>query len=158
MKHRNATAEIEDIVNRYIGLSDGMRFAEKRQFWDADEDTPLLAPEEVGAPLVGWQAIEKYWGATRATLQSLRTECWDIVVNPMSETEAIALFKQRWVARMTAPEYLAAAPLASTVRVSMGLRRRAATWKIFMSVESHVDGVEYFRDVVARRAVTLSTP
>lgn len=152
------TAEIEAIVTRYIGLSDGMRFAEKRGFWDAEEATPVLAPEEVGTPLIGWQQIEDYWGVTRTSLQSLKTECWDIVVNPLSESEAIALFKQRWVAQMSAPALLAAAPLASTVRVSMGLRRRNATWKIFMSVESHVDGVEYFRDVIARRAVMQSTP
>lgn len=158
MKQQTLTAGIEDVISRYIGLSDGMHFVEKRGFWDAEEAAPLLAPEEVGAPLVGWQAIEQYWGATRTTLQSLKTECWDIVVNPLSENEVIALFKQRWVAQMSAPALLAAAPLASTVRVSMGLRRRNATWKIFMSVESHVDGVEYFRDVVARRAVMQSTP
>jgi len=158
MKMRAVTAEIEDVVTRYIALSEGMRFAAKRSFWDTEEATPLLAPEEVGAPLVGWQQIEAYWGATRTSLQSLRTECWDIVVNPLSESEVLALFKQRWVAQMSGPALLAAAPLASTVRVSMGLRRRSATWKIFMSVESHVDGVEYFRNVVARRAVMRSTP
>jgi len=158
MKLCALTAEIEDVVTRYIGLSDGMRFAEKRDFWDREEDTPLLAPEEVGTPLVGWQQIEAYWGATRTSLQSLRTECWDMVVNPLSGNEALAVFKQRWIAQMSGPALLAAAPLASTVRVSMGLRRRDATWKIFMSVESHVDGVEYFRDVVARRAVMQSAP
>ena len=157
MNTRNSTDEIEELITRYIALSAGMRFAEKRAFWDEEETTPVLAPEELGVPLLGWREIDAYWGETRSALLSLQTEYWDLVVSPLSDSIAIALFKQRWVSKMAGPAYLAGAPLASTVRVTMGLRRRRQTWKIFMSVESHVDGVAYFRSVLAHRAVTLSS-
>lgn len=147
---------IEALIGRYVALSEGMRFAEKRAFWDEEEPNPVLKPEEVGAPLVGWAAIDGYWRDTRSALASLKTDCWDFTLNPLSEDVVLALFKQRWVARMNGPVYLSAAPIASTVRVTMGLRRRDAGWKIFLAVESHVDGIEYFRNVFSRRAVTLA--
>lgn len=145
-------ATIEHLVRGYIALSSGMRFAEKRAYWDAEEPLPVLAPEESAAPLVGWEAIERYWGGSRETIADLRTECFDVHVNLLAPDLALAIFRQHWTATMAGPTYLAGAPLAATVRATFALRKRAAGWRIFASVEAHVDGAEYFRSLYRDRA------
>ena len=146
-------AEFRRFVDTYIHLSTGMKFEEKRELWDPEEACPVLIPEEAQEPLVGWPAIEGYWQNTRHTLHSLTTEWWDLHVQRLSGDEALLLFKQRWRARMHESAYFSAEALASTVRVTMGVRRRPAGWRIFMSTESHLDGVEYFRAIYSQRAL-----
>jgi hypothetical protein len=146
-------AEFLRFIDSYIHLSTGMRFEEKRRLWDSEEPCPVLIPEEADQPLVGWPAIEGYWQNTRHTLQSLTTEWWDLTVQRLSDDEVLLLFKQRWCAEMQASAYFSTRPLASTVRVTMGARRRADGWRIFMSTESHLDGVEYFRALYGQRAL-----
>jgi ketosteroid isomerase-like protein len=146
-------AAIERLVREYVGLSAGMRFAEKRAYWDADEPNPVLAPEESGGPLVGWEAIENYWRGSREAITDLRTECFDVHVNVLAPDLALAVFRQHWTATMSGgPKYLGAAPLAATVRATYALRRRGGEWRIFAIVEAHVDGAEYFRSLYRNRA------
>jgi ketosteroid isomerase-like protein len=152
----NDRDSIERLVRDYIALSKGMQFEAKRGFWDVDEPHPVLAPEEAAAPLVGWDAIERYWGASSGAMKDLATDCFDVHVNLLSSDLALAVFRQRWVATMAGPDYLAGAPLASTVRATFVLRRCAGAWKICTSVEAHVDGVTYFRELYEARAATRS--
>lgn len=133
------------LVHAYIGLSKGQRYEEKRAFWDAQEPTPVLSPEESNAPHVGWPAIGAYWNHARGSMASLETECWDVEPVLLSPSLALVTFKQRWRAVMSGDGPLTGTPIAATVRVSMALRKRGHDWKIFMSVESHVDGPTYFR-------------
>lgn len=145
-------AAIERLVREYIALSTGLRLGQKRAYWDPDEPTPVLAPEEAAAPLVGWEAIERYWSGSRESIAELRTECFDVHVNPLGPDLALAIFRQHWTATMAGRGYLAGVPLAATVRATFALRRKADGWRIFASVEAHVDGAEYFREVYRRRA------
>jgi hypothetical protein len=141
-------------LNKYIGLSHGMRFDEKRAMWDLDEPTPVLSPEEVMQPLIGWPAIERYWGETRESIESLSTEWWDLHVQRLSPDFALLLFKQRWRAIMIPASIFSDKHIASTVRVSMGVRKLSDEWRIIFSVESHVDGVVYFRALYAQSMLT----
>lgn len=145
-------AAIEHLVRAYVALSSGLRFAEKRAYWDEDEPSPVLAPEETATPLVGWDAIERYWSGSRESIADLRTECFDVHVNLLAPDLALAIFRQHWTATMAGPAYLAGAPLAATVRATFALRKRPAGWRIFASVEAHVDGAEYFRSLYRQRA------
>jgi ketosteroid isomerase-like protein len=145
-------AAIEHLIREYVALSAGMRFQEKRAYWDPEEPSPVLAPEEAPRTLVGWEAIERYWGGSRETIADLRTECFDVHVNLLGPDLAAAIFRQHWTATMSGPRYLGGAPLAATVRATWLLRRRAAGWRIFAVVEAHVDGAEYFADLYRRRA------
>jgi hypothetical protein len=138
------------LVRAYIALSKGQRYEEKRAFWDAEEPQPLLSPEESNAPHIGWPAIETYWSHARGSMASLETECWDIEPLLLSPGFALVTFKQRWTAVMSGQGPLTGVPIAATVRVSMAFRKRDGRWRIFMSVESHVDGATYFRALYAR--------
>jgi hypothetical protein len=140
------------LVRDYIALSKGQRYEDKRGFWDADEPHPVLSPEESNEAHIGWPAIENYWGHSRGSMASLETECWDIEPTPLSPTLALITFKQRWTATLSGQGPLTGTPIAATVRVSMAVRKRGADWKIFMSVESHVDGPTYFRALYEARA------
>lgn len=144
--------EIEAVVDRYVELAGGNRFAERRELWDGDEPMPLLHPEEIAEPMVGWPAIEHYWNAISSDVEWFRTERLDLTVNPLGPDEALAVYAHRWTARLVPPGLLARAPIGAVVRVSMGLRKRAQSWRIFTVVESHVDGVAYFQELYRRRA------
>ncbi len=144
--------ELVGFVRAYIALSKGMRFEEKRRFWDDGEPQPVLAPEEAPAPLIGWFAIDGYWNASRQAMASLRTICFDFHVNRLGPAMALVAFKQRWRAELAGSGPLASAPLAATVRSSWVLRRREEGWRIVCVVEAHVDGAQYFRDLYAERA------
>jgi hypothetical protein len=137
------------LVRAYIALSAGQRYREKRAFWDAEEPQPLLSPEESSAPHIGWPAIEAYWARSRGSIESLHTECRDIEPLLLAPRLALVTFTQRWRGTLRGEGPLGGMPLAATVRVSMGLRKRAQDWRIFMSVESHVDGPTYFRTLYA---------
>lgn len=148
-------SEIETLralVRDYIMLSKDQRYAEKRAFWDLEEPRPVLSPEESNAPHIGWDAIEKYWSHARGSMASLETVCWDIEPILLCPSLALITFKQRWMATMSGQGPLTGTPIAATVRVSMALRKRDGAWKIFMSVESHVDGPTYFRTLYEQRS------
>jgi hypothetical protein len=145
--------ELVEFVRGYIALSKGMRFEEKRLFWDAAEPHPVLAPEEAAEPLVAWTAIDGYWKSSRQAMASLRTLCFDFHVNRLGPALALVAFKQRWLAELAGSGPFASAPLAATVRSTWLLRRREAGWRIVCSVEAHIDGVQYFRDLYAERAL-----
>jgi hypothetical protein len=149
--------EIARFLDRYIGYSRDMDFDAKRACWDADEPTPVLAPEESLVPHVGWGALERYWNSSRAEMSSLSTTWSELVVTPLTERMVVAAFKQTWTATLRGTGPLTGAPIAATVRANLLLRRSAAQWRIVASVEAHVDGAEYFLDLYRRR-VAASAP
>lgn len=136
---------IEALVHAYLALSSGADLGAKRAFWDADEPFPLLAPEELPQALIGWAAIDRYWSETGALLDGLHTELLSIHARRLTQDWATAIYAQRWRASIPSAAALLPRPIASTVRVMMGLRQRASGWRICSIVEGHVDGVEYFR-------------
>ncbi len=151
MNTRASDQEIADFVRAYVALSKGKRFAEKRALWDADEPFPLLHPEEASVALVGWPALNAYWSHSNAVMRDLETQCWDIGVTWLGPGNAIATYLQRWRATLENASSLLSGPIASTVRVVLGVRNRGPGWRVFCCVESHVDGVEYFRLLLQTR-------
>ena len=136
-------ARLATLLNDYVSLSKGMRFAEKRAFWDADETAPVLSPEEAEGRLVGWDQIEAYWAMTRNTLSDLQSECWGLLIQPVSPRLAIVLFNLGWTAQVAGLSH--GTPLGAHVRVTAALRHKPEGWRIFSYIESHVDAVEYMR-------------
>lgn len=134
------------LIDAYVARSAGMRFEEKRGFWDADEPSPVLKPEEEAAPLVGWPAIEGYWQRTRSLLGSLQSKHWGLHLVPLDSDTILALYNMIWSAEVDGP-FLGGSPLAAHVRVTMALRRRPAGWRVFAVVESHVDGDVFVRQL-----------
>ena len=132
-------ADIHALVQTYVDYSNGKRFGQKRTCWDAEEPSPVLSPEEEPFPLVGWQAIDDYWGRSGSVLSSLQSRCWGIHVSLLNERYALALYNLFWRADVNGP-FLGGAPLGAHVRVTAMLRRKKAGWRIFASIESHVDG------------------
>lgn len=110
-------------VELYVALSKGMRFEEKKAFWDADEVRPLLKPEESATVLVGWPAITDYWSQTRRSLKNLESRCWDVSPVQLDQDLALVIFKLAWRAEVDGP-FLSGAPLGALVRVSAFLRRK----------------------------------
>jgi hypothetical protein len=145
-------AAIRALVRDYVGLSASRRFPERIRYWDAEEPCPVLVPEEAPDPLVGWEALRAYWAATRGAVAGFRTDVGEILVNRLAPDHAIAVFAQRWHARMADGPLLGEERLSAEVRVAFALRRREGLWRIFAAVESHVDGIEYFRRLYRRRA------
>ena len=139
---------IVDFVTAYVALSKGKRFEDKRALWDADESQPLLRPEESGSALVGWPAIDAYWSRSKETMRDLETRFWDFGVTRLADDIALVTYAQRWRAHMADASSLLSGPIASTVRVVMALRNRGSGWRVFLCVEGHVDGVEYFRSLI----------
>ncbi len=137
-----AAGDLTQLVETYVGLSKGMRFEEKRAFWDAEEARPLLKPEESPTALIGWPAITDYWTQTRRSLRNLESRCWDVSAVQLERDLALVIYKLAWRAEVDGP-FLSGAPLGALVRVSAFLRFRGGAWKFFAYVEGHLDAVAF---------------
>src|SRR6476469_8536112 len=100
----------------YVALSKGMRFEEKRAYWDVEEVHPVLSPEESERCWVGWDEIEAYWALTKGALLDLESNCWDMTIQPVSSNVAIILFNLGWTARVKGLSETT--PLGAHVRVT----------------------------------------
>ncbi len=147
--------QIERLLTEYLALAQGGRFLQRRRFWDADEPMPILAPEELTQPLIGWAAIEAYWSATAAGVAEFRSDCSALTLNVLAPDCVMAVFRQDWRAQMRAGSDLGSEPLAASVRVSMAWRRRDPDWRIFASFESHLEAGEYARSLARARAAQI---
>jgi len=148
---------ITALVKDYVALSADGCFAEKRAFWDRDEPNPLLWPEEADLPISGREAMDRYWNETGGMLQGLKTVAWDIHVHCLGD-HAVAGYTHRWQGRLVGMEALLPRAIASSVRVTMALRRKPEGWRVFALIEGHVDGAVYFRDLARRLAQSAASP
>jgi hypothetical protein len=137
-------------VEHYVSLSKGKRFDAKRALWDPEESQPILRPEEATQAFVGWPALERYWSHSNSVMRDLETRCWGFHVHRLSAQAALVTYTQRWKASLTDAASLLSGPIASTVRVVLALRDRGSGWRIYLCIESHVDGVEYARALLRR--------
>lgn len=145
-------AALRSLIEDYVALSKGMRFAEKRTFWDVDEPMPVLSPEESERLWRGWDEIEAYWTATKGALVDLQSDCWGILIQPLSSKLALALFNLGWTAHVEGLSNGTA--LGAHVRVTAALRRKPEGWRFFSYIEGHVDAVEYMRSYYRAKAVS----
>ena len=116
-------------------------FAGLRQLWDDGEPAPVYIAEEAPAPLLDWDAIEAYWGATRGATRSLRIETWNLVVRELPEGLASAVYDMRWIGDFTGYPR----PIGGDLRVSALFRARPRGWRFIHYVEAPLAPIAYFK-------------
>jgi hypothetical protein len=112
-----------------------------RALWDTDEAAPLYVAEEAPAPLFDWPQIEAYWRATREATAGIRLETWNLVVRPLPEGLASAVYDLRWIGSFKGY----ARPIGGDLRVAALLRRRPAGWRFVHYVEAPLAPIVYLR-------------
>lgn len=142
--------DLTALIRDYLAHSSGMRFEDKRRFWDDQEPSPVLKPEEEPIPLVGWTVINDYWQRTRSDLESLESTQRGLQFVELDQDTVLALYHMTWSAVVNGP-FLRGSPLVAHVRVTMALRRKPDGWRIFAVVESHVDGEVFLRQLYKAR-------
>jgi hypothetical protein len=135
----NVAPEVIELVQRYVGYSEGMNFEAKRALWDADDPAPLLMPEEAHEPLIGWPAITAYWSKSRMTMENLKSRTANHRVRLVAPNIALMTYDMRWVATLAGPANVARKPIAADVRVTALLRGKPEGWRFFHLMEGPVD-------------------
>lgn len=133
------TAELAELIARYVSYSEGMNFAAKRALWDADDPAPLLMPEEAHEPLIGWAAIDAYWSKSRVVMDSLKSRSANHRARLIAPDIALMTYDMRWVATLAGPVNIPRKPIAADVRVTALLRHKPEGWRLFHLMEGPVD-------------------
>jgi len=134
----DVTAEVRDTVLAYVGCSEGFNFAARKALWDANEETPILCPEEAPEPLIGWDALDGYWSRSRQSMLSLISKATDIRVRMLSDSLALATYNNRWIATMASagePDK----PISADVRMTAVLRKTTEGWRYIHLMEGPID-------------------
>ena len=150
----DATA-VEDTVLAYVACSEGFNFASRKALWDADEETPILCPEEAPEPLIGWDALDGYWSLSRQTIASLVSKATNIRVRLLSDTLALATYNNRWIATMASSGDAPEKPISADVRMTAVLRKTDAGWRYIHLMEGPVDLMTMARQSASRFALEL---
>lgn len=125
--------DIGAFVDRYIALWNAYDVPAMRAMWDEREESPIYLAEEA-EPMIGWPAIEAYWGIDRSKSDRLITHD-RLTVRQASEDIAIAFYHMRWNVFIPGNR-LYPKPFGGAVRVSATLRRREDGWRLFHYVEA----------------------
>jgi hypothetical protein len=125
--------QIADFVADYVRRWNAYDVPGLRAMWDEREPVPIYVAEE-SEPMIGWPAIEAYWGIDRSKSDRLLT--YDrLTVRAASDDIAIAFYHMRWNVFIPGNR-LYPRPFGGAVRVSATLRRREDGWRLFHYIEA----------------------
>jgi hypothetical protein len=119
-----------------------------RLLWHPCEDEPWWFPEELAAPLVGWEAIEAYWRDCERLIERFGLRTSNALIKPIAADLAIFRFEMKW----TAVTRGAAAPIGGDVKVSGVVRRDQEEWRFVHYMEAALGPLPFVRIAYARAA------
>ncbi len=146
---------VEETVRAYVACSEGFNFAARKALWDANEETPILCPEEAPEPLIGWEMLDGYWSHSRKTMASLVSKATNIRIRLLSDGIALATYNNRWIATMAEAEGQASKPISADVRMTAVLRKTDEGWRYIHLMEGPVDLMTMARQSASRYALDL---
>jgi hypothetical protein len=126
-------------IKNYISISQVKEPECKKKFWDQNEKTPILVPEESVKPLIGWVEIEAYWANSINIMATLNSTTSNYRVREINSELTLTTYNMRWVATMRKETRYNGKTLAADVRVTALLRLRAGEWKFFHLMEGPID-------------------
>jgi hypothetical protein len=141
------------VVQRYVACAQNMDFVGRKALWDRDEPLPILCPEESEQALIGWEALDAYWSASRQSMASLKAKAVDHAVTLLADDIALVTYRSRWIAEMAGA--MPTPAIAADVRMTALLREKPEGWRYFQLVEGPVDMLTMARQAAERSAVEL---
>ncbi|MFL2770592.1 MAG: YybH family protein [Rhodospirillaceae bacterium] len=151
----NEIDAIRETVLAYVACSEGMNFSGRRKLWDQAENLPILCPEEAPQPLVGWDALDKYWSRSRKTMDSLRTKASNIRIRILGDGLALVTYQSRWIATLAQAGHLPEKPISADVRMTAVLRKTTDGWRYIHLVEGPVNLMTMARQSAKRSALEM---
>ncbi len=145
---KDLAQDIEQTIEQYRICWSRLDFDRLRSLWDPDEAAPLYLPEEVGQALIGWDAIEAYWSATRQATAAIRLETWNLHARELGPGLASAVFDMRWIGEFSGHPR----PIGGDTRVAAVFRWRDGGWRFIQYVEAPLAPIVYFRHSYERFA------
>ncbi len=142
-----------EVVQRYVACAQNMDFVGRKALWDKDEPLPILCPEESEQALIGWDALDAYWSASRQSMASLKAKAVDFSVVLLADDIALVTYCSRWIAEMAGAVPTPA--IAADVRMTALLRKKPEGWRYFQLVEGPVDMLTMARQAAERSAEEL---
>jgi len=122
---------VEAVIAEYERCWAGLDFAGLRELWDPDEPEPIYVAEEGLEPLVGYPAIERYWAASKATIDRAKIRTANLQVRSIAPGIALAFFKMHWNVAMADGRVM-----GGDVRTTSLLRETPQGWRFFHYVEA----------------------
>ncbi|MCS7002309.1 MAG: nuclear transport factor 2 family protein [Dehalococcoidia bacterium] len=141
--HAAATA----LVDAYAACWSRRDFAGLKALWDTDDPGPLYLAEEILEPLIGWDAIDRYWAMTSGLVTRMWMRTADLQARPLGPDHAIVFYNMDWNLTVGDQD-----PIAADVRVIMILRKKPDGWKVCHYAEASIGPLTYLRRAY-RRAV-----
>jgi len=132
-----------------------MNFMGRKELWDQSEKLPILCPEESPQPLVGWDALDKYWSRSRETMDSLKTKASNIRIRILGQGLALATYQSRWIAKLANAGHLPEKPISADVRMTAILRKTDDGWRYIHLVEGPVGLMTMARQAAKRSALAM---
>lgn len=126
------TADIEAAVARLCQCWNRVALADIEALWDADEELPYCLPQELEAPLIGWDGLRMYWHKAAARLNAAQMRTWNFNVKLAAPGLAVALYEMHWNGAIRGFHR----PVGIYARVTALFRAKANGWHICHYVEA----------------------
>ncbi|MCB2109217.1 MAG: nuclear transport factor 2 family protein [Rhodobacteraceae bacterium] len=124
--------EIKAVLDDYIAKWNVYDIPGMKALWDSDEAEPIYVAEERD-PIIGWQAMETYWGGGAKTSTHL-IKYSDLMARKAADDVAHAFYRLHWNVYIPGGAY--PRPIGNSVRVTSLLRKKPAGWRLFHHIEA----------------------
>ncbi len=124
--------EISEVLDRLCACWNATKLWPILELWDPEETEPYALPQEIGEPVIGWDAYKQYLinGEERLFGSSMRY--WDLRVKPLTEDLTVALYQMHWNGHVKGFPL----PMGVDTRVTALFRKRGDQWLICHYVEA----------------------
>jgi len=124
--------EIEQVLTNLCGFWTQGDQPGIKNLSDPEEDTPYALPQEMAAPVIGWEDLTQYYAAARARLVRCSMRVWDVHAKQLAPDLAVALYQMHWNGEIKGFDHL----VGIDSRVTAVFRRRGERWLICHYVEA----------------------
>ena len=125
-------APAAELLARLCTAWSTLALADIEALWDAGEALPIMLPQELERPLVGWEELRLYWtkAAVRLEAASMRTR--DLIVHPIADNLALVVYVMHWNGAIRG----FVRPIGVEARVSAVIRDTPRGWRFIHYAEA----------------------
>ncbi len=137
---------IQELLARKAAAWSRSDFTALKSLWDTSVE-PVYLPEESRTACLTWEALDRYWAATRMAARAVTIRTGAPTIRILAPDVLAALYDMHWNFQTADAQ----APIGGEVRVYALFRRTAAGWRFAQYIEAPLAPIVYIRSLYERQ-------
>lgn len=146
MEESTAVERVRQLIAAIGETWNDGRVTDLEHLWE-QTDTVYYVAEEGREPFIGISALREYWQLTAETLDEVRVQLGEPVIQVLAPGIALAHYQMQWTFRLGRQN-----PLGGHVRVTLLAREGAQGWRLFHYQEAPIAALTQLRMAMEAKA------